>query len=363
MNQKITYPVYGLIFLVGIFLAWEWMTSYPKVRIVPLTHPESQTEKIDSVLIQSLVSYSLPGIAAGLISEGEISYLKSFGYQNLETKDSLKLDSKLPVGSVSKLFVALTVANYGLEQGWNLHTPAEKIIPIPSKEITLGHLLTHTSGLKSPNLLNQLIRSRKSLPLDQIGNSKLDFSGALNQKNYADINFDLLGHLLEKSSKTSFNSLSLGRIFEKGGMKQTYFEENTSLSVPAQGYCPAFPWRRIKKESFHLPILPSPSSGMITSAEDLSKFMLHLSRGEMSDFSDELDWLTGDAEIPAGFQSIKIGGKTYVGHFGEQGGFSAFLFFSKNWDTGIFLITNSRDHADFRIQIASAILQILTQPS
>lgn len=370
MNQKIKFSIYGLVFWFLLFLAWEWYFSHPKVSLPPISFPKSKEQKIDSILVESLTRYLIPGVALGVVEEGKITYIKSFGYQNLAKKDCLRITTPVPVASISKLFTALATAEYFGDQGLPITTPISELInaelefPEDYKSLTLNQLLSHTSGIRDLSLLGKIGDWTSSSPLRKLPSRLSSISEKKGAYHYADTNFDLLGFLLMQHSQVDFDQLLTQMTLKKAGMSQAFWIQSTEIpSDSIQGYQRTFPWRRIKKEKFSLPLSPSPSAGLAVSAEDLSKFLLHLSRGKMSDFYPEIEWLQTKSGIPAGFQSIVIHGKPYLGHFGEQGGFSSVLLISLDWETGIFVLSNAADHADHRKKISSEVLQLIHTPS
>jgi hypothetical protein len=108
--------------------------------------------------------------------------------------------------------------------------------------------------------------------------------------------------------------------------------------------------------------LPSPSSGLLTSTKDMSIALIHLLRGDMGNFQEELAWLNDQENAKfLGFQKIKILDSDWIGHYGGQAGYSSFFFFSKNEETGIFLFFNLKDPADYRLDLSEKILTLLLQ--
>jgi CubicO group peptidase (beta-lactamase class C family) len=366
MNPKIKYLLLGLVFWFLMFLGWEWWNSHPRVRIIPSSFPQSREEKIDSLLIQSLNHFLIPGLAVGIIEEEKVTYLKAFGFENLESKDSLTLQSQLPIASVSKIFTALTFANYALEKGISIDTSVNSILTDEKKlspeyfNISIQELLNHKSGLAQNRSLKRLLPGGRNKPLAELPESLND--PILDQKdfNYADDNHDLIGFLLQTTTGVPFEEASQARILNQGGMEASNFVTHwPSATSSATGYQRTFLWKRLEPSKLVFEILPSPSSGLLATPEDLSKALLHLCRGEMGTFSDELDWLKNGTDIPAGFQQITLNNSEFIGHYGGQAGFSALLIYSPNLDLGIFLMANSRDQADYRDQIMTELLQIL----
>jgi CubicO group peptidase (beta-lactamase class C family) len=366
MNQRIKYGLLGLFFWFLMFLIWEWWHSYPRVRIIPPSFSDSPEKKIDSVLIQSLNKFLIPGLAVGIIEEEKITYLKAFGFENLETKDSLTIKSKIPIASVSKIFTALSLANFALEIGISIDTSVNSILEKGKRlgpefsTISIKDLLQHTSGLTENRRLSRFLPGGRNRPLSLLPESLGPPTLENRSFNYADINYDLIGYLLESASGMPYESFSKERILAQGGMESSSFftqwpEENSKL----KGYHQTFLWKRMEPGKLVFEHLPSASSGLQVTPEDLAKALLHLSRGEMGTFADELNWLKNGSEIPTGFEKITINQSNFIGHLGEHGGFSSFLVYSPALDIAFFMVSNGRDQSDFRKRISSEILKIL----
>jgi len=365
MNWKLKYSILGLALWLLFFLAWEWWRSYPKVRLTPISFPESREARIDSVLIQSLSNFLIPGIAVGIIENQKLTYLKAFGYQNLETKDPLTLESLIPVASVSKLFTALSLANFALEKGISIDTafntllPRDRRLPAEFDGITLRELLSHTSGISDKGWMQNILIGAEKRKLANISQT-LNSPDGTKEFHYADANFDLIGFVLENGTKTPFETVIKENMLSVGGMEQSYFlTERPSDSLPILGYKHTFLWKRLETAHLKMERYPSPSSGLVVTPEDLAKAMLYLCRGGMGIFGDELQWLQDGTQVPAGFQKITINRVEFIGHYGGSGGFSSLVVYSPSLETGLFLLSNVRDESDFRSQISGEILHLL----
>ena len=364
MNQKIKYSTYGLVFWFLLFLIWEWSVSYPRVRWTPAPFPKTFEEKMDSTLIQSLTEFLIPGIAIGVVQEGKITYLKAIGYQNLETKDTFNLKTAIPVASVSKIFTALCAANYFLKKDIPLSSSIQEILPnqpdLPDylRPISLENLLQHQSGLEDAGFFRRLFQRNSKRNLNNLFQQVSPPKSNLEEKHYADINFDLLGLILQLHSQIPFDSLASELTLQKAGMPNSYFTRKwPEPDKPMIGTGKTFFWKRIEPKVMQLERFPSPSSGLLTTPEDLSMALIHLSRGSLSDLNAEMNWLRGENEVPAGLQQISIEEKEFLGHFGEQAGYSSLFVFSEVEKSGFFILTNARDFSDHRIKIASSILK------
>lgn len=94
------------------------------------------------------------GVVVGALRGGEVSFGSAggSGYGTVPDEHTL-----FEIGSVTKVFTALLLADGVVRGEWALTTPVQELIPdvvLPQKSgtpITLQHLATHTSGLpRSP---------------------------------------------------------------------------------------------------------------------------------------------------------------------------------------------------------------------
>lgn len=366
MNWKIKYSILGLAFWFLLFLGWEWWRSYPKVRLTPISFPENRDARIDSLLIQSLSQFLIPGLAVGIIEDEKVTYLKAFGFENLESKDTLSLQSTLPVASVSKLFTALSLANFALEKGISIDTsfnsilPKDKKLPDEFNNISFRDLLDHTSGISDSRRLRDILTSEEKRVLGNLPKNLKSPDLKNKEYRYADTNFDLIGYVLEVCTKTPFETVILEKTLAIGGMEKSHFVTvRPSETATSRGYKQTFLWKRIEPTRLKFERYPSPSSGLVVSPKDLSKALLHLSREDMGTFGEELAWLQNESETPSGFQKITLNNTNFIGHFGEQGGFSSLVLYSPALETAFFLIGNAQDNYEFRKQVSSEILKIL----
>jgi CubicO group peptidase (beta-lactamase class C family) len=366
-GPKIKYFLIFLILWAFGFLSWEWWNSYPKISLAVLTPATSFEGKIDSILYQAINEYRLPGVSLALVKEGKLVYINALGFENLETKVPLNPTSTIPVASISKLFTALTIANKAsstdLEANTSLKNSSDTLFPT----LSLSQLLEHRSGLKSENSIRSRLLGKLKIGLKDWGTAymeKSNFEGVNSPAfSYSDLNYDFLGFWLEEQSELSFQNQVRENIFGSAGMEQSFFVDMDSPdTLSISGYQHTFLWKRLEENKLKLQIFPSPSSGLMTSTRDMSIALIHLLRGDMGDFQEELTWLNDQENAKLlGFQKIKILDSDWIGHYGGQAGYSSFFFFSKNEDTGIFLFFNLKDPADYRLDLSKKILVQLLQ--
>ncbi|MEB2783994.1 serine hydrolase domain-containing protein [Algoriphagus persicinus] len=372
MNKKIKILLTVLVFWVAAFIGWEWWHSYPKVRFNPITEATSESLGIDSILHQAMSTYLLPGISVALVKNGKVSYLNAFGYENMETKDSLSIESKILVASVSKIFTAIGVANAFLDKGIKANDSlyslglGENFNSSTLAKIRIESLLSHQSGFRDKSFSEMIFSFSKSKKLNQWGAEFLRNPATYHSDSisyhYSDSNYDFLGFLLSQSEDLDFQTLIQSHVLESSGMTSSEFVTSWPTDEHRiTGYQRTFLWKRIEPKRIKFSILPSPSSGLITTTKDMSLALIHLLRGDLGVYQQALDWLGNEGDVaPLGFQKTSINGNEWVGHFGGQAGYSSLLFYSEEEETGIFLFANSRDKVDFRINIARQIISYIS---
>ncbi len=365
MNRNLKFLGFILILWFLAFLAWEWWHSYPRIKTQTLLKKEGNEAKLDSVLLNSMSKYLLPGLVVIIVKDGKVYYEKTLGLQNVASRDSMTWNSLLPLASVSKLFTSLALANVAIQHDKQPSDLAFDNFYEGGEGVRLEQLLSHRSGLGNRNFFKKIFTIKDRTLHSEAGNKLLGEKQKPRklEKEYADVNFDLLGYWMERQESQPFGEIVNERIFSPCGMPNTSF-----LSVwpveesPMMGYHQTFLWKRLEENQIWFEISPSPSSSMATTSKDIRMAMIHLLRGEVGFFQKELEWLRQESEdIPLGFQQEELGGSNWIGHYGGQAGYSSFLFFNLPAKTGIFVFANFKDKVDFRKKIATDLIAVMNQ--
>jgi len=148
----------------------------------------------------------------GIISvyrESEKFYEKSLGFEDFRTKEQLDSNSVFAIGSVSKQFAGAIILL--LEEKGKLRTSDRISKYLPEyrsktfEDITIHHLLTHTSGISD------------------LGPGLQSEPGA--EFNYSNKGYRLLGEIAEAASGKSYDA-NARELFAKAGLTATYTAEN-----------------------------------------------------------------------------------------------------------------------------------------
>jgi CubicO group peptidase (beta-lactamase class C family) len=189
---------------------------------------QGRVQKIDSILSKLNQEETFSGNVL-VYEKGKIIYEHSFGFANVEDKTPLSENTIFLIGSVAKSITAAAVLKLKEEGKLKLDDSVTKYVPeLPYKNVTLRHLLTHTSGLleyQSPQIL-EAIEGKGASNADLIHvfarlNPKLDFEPG-SKLGYSNTNYILLALIVEKVSGKSFSQFVGENIFTPAGMTRSF---------------------------------------------------------------------------------------------------------------------------------------------
>jgi CubicO group peptidase (beta-lactamase class C family) len=176
--------------------------------------------------------------------EDKVIYENAFGYNDGRLKTCLSTNHIFQLASVSKIFTAIAVLKLYEQTKLNINDEVKKYIPeFPYTNVTIQHLLNHTSGL--PNYLHLMpeigrqdtVLSHQSV-LEFLIKRKIrpEFKAGKRHK-YCNTNYAILACLIEKVSGMSYSDFLKKEIFIPYNMPHTntihyidIFDENTTTS-------------------------------------------------------------------------------------------------------------------------------------
>ncbi len=176
------------------------------------------------------------GATALVTQKGKIMYHKAFGQANLELNVPMQTPMIFRIGSITKQFTAVAILQL-MEQGkLNLQDEITKFIPdypTHGHKITIEHLLTHTSGIRSYTDMSEFgeIIQKEMKPEELIKffkNQPMDFAPGT-QWNYNNSGFVLLGYIIEKVSGKSYPDYVEQGFFKPLGMSNSYYGNDAKL--------------------------------------------------------------------------------------------------------------------------------------
>ncbi|NOR13737.1 MAG: serine hydrolase [Candidatus Aminicenantes bacterium] len=233
-------------------------------------------EKVDR-LFETWDKPSSPGCALGIIQDGTLIYAHGYGMANLEHNIPITSKSVFRIGSTSKQFTAVCMALLEEEGELSLDDSLRKFLPqMPeyAEEITIRHLIHHTSGLRDYLTLAEIAGIRDddyftdAEVVDLLARQKeLNFKTG-EEHLYSNTGYFLLSQIVKKASGKSLREYAEEKIFQPLGMTNTHFHDDHTRIVKnrASGYAPK------KGGGFVISMTTLPMTGdggVFTSVEDL----------------------------------------------------------------------------------------------
>ena len=163
-----------------------------------------------------------------------------------KASNKLKNDTFYELASISKQFTAAAILKLAEEKKLALTDTLNSIFPeLPYKNITIQHLLSHTSGLPeyfdfpvSYFDTSQILTNQHLIEVLSREKPKIQFLPGYNYK-YTNTNYALLYSVIEKISGESYEEYVQKNLFLPAGMTQTFFvsqiEDNSNKSI-AKGH-------------------------------------------------------------------------------------------------------------------------------
>ncbi|MEK7255369.1 MAG: serine hydrolase domain-containing protein, partial [Bacteroidota bacterium] len=284
--------------------------------------------RLDDFLAKSVAEGDIPGVVALVARNGKIVFHKAYGMSDNTSKRAAKTDDIFRIASQSKAITATAVMMLWEEGKFQLDDPISKFIPefknaqvlkdfhysdttwtgeAAKSEITIRHLLTHTSGIgygvidgdermkmlyhkagvtdlfTTENItIAESVKRLAKLPLHHQPGEKFTYSEGL----------DVLGYFIEIVSGMPFDQFLRKRLFDPLGMNDTWFylpnekaarlvsvqekKDGQWTRYPVTFYDTDYPVKGAKK-------FFSGGAGLSSTAKDYATFLqMYLNGGELN---------------------------------------------------------------------------------
>lgn len=292
----------------------------------------------------------IPGAAVAVVKNGRVVRMKGYGVASLEFGVPVTTETVFEIGSVSKQMTAAGIMLLVQDGKVNLYERISKYLPnTPEawKDVTVRHLLTHTSGIKSYTGLDGFDLSQRMSMADFIKKlSPYPLEFIPGEKNiYSNSGFNLLAYIIETQSEKKYFDFMRERIFVPLGMTKTA-DRDPQFIIPlrANGY----EWRdnRYNGRDGNLTDLMGAGS-IVSTISDMTKWEAAL-RGNrlLNAESKKTIWtqftFNNGKLSPYGFgwRISDVRGHKLIGHTGQTAGFGAAIFRYVDDDVTVIALTN-----------------------
>ena len=213
------------------------------VAAISALHAEPSFEEGATAHLRQVTKGDSPGVAVLIARDGTIVFQGGFGLADLRKKTPVTPETKFRIGSITKQFTAAAIQKLAEEKKLAVTDQLSKFFPDFPRggEVTLRHLLTHTSGIHSytdkPDFLTKVSQPvEPGALIESFKNDPPDFAPGAGF-HYNNSAYFLLGEIVAKVSGKSFGDYLRAAFFEPLGMKDTgIFVKSTPPPNMASGY-------------------------------------------------------------------------------------------------------------------------------
>lgn len=258
---------------------------------------------IDAAINQAIAEHKLPG-GVVWVERGKNVYHHAYGHRALVPhEEPMSEDTIFDAASLTKVTATTPSVWLLIERGKiGLDDPVSKYLPEFHggwrDDVTIRHLLTHTSGLRPDLDLRAPWSGYDTAMRMAFAEMPLNRPGYVFR--YSDINFELLGEIVRRVSGVPLDVFADREVFKKLGMKDTTFHPRdlarvapTEMTdgVMLRGVVHDPTARRMGGVAGH--------AGLFTTARDLAKYARMLLRGGSPIFKPEtVKQMTGVVSPP-----------------------------------------------------------------
>jgi len=370
------------ILLFSILLVFSLSASFSQ-DIDKLKVPNTLTELQDSIQ-KILIETKTNGAAIVLVSGDSVVLHREFGKADVENNINVNTNTLFRLGSVSKLFVGLSILKLQEEGRLSLKDKVEDIIPElkiinPWRNkypIRIENLLEHTAGLGDWSLAelacnNPTIKTLKE-SLEYYPKGRVAKYAPGTRTEYSNLGVSIAAYIVEKVSGMSYEDYVDTNFFKPLGITDMSFHNSDIYKkIGAKGY----------DNGNRLPFLYPlyrPSVGLISSPKDLSKLLVFFNnRGKVKNTQILSDLSLQRMERGESFNisrsdifSDYIGltnyitrykGFKYHGHGGHVPGSNADFQYLPEYNLGFVVMVNNEDESVADDKISTLIMAYQTK--
>ncbi|MHC1737625.1 MAG: serine hydrolase [Ignavibacteriaceae bacterium] len=360
-----------------------------------------QSSVLDSLLQQIKTTYNLVGMTVSVAKNNVIVFSKGYGLRDVPRNLPMNDSTAYRIASISKTITAIALMKlyengaFSLDDDISQHLGFQLRNPVfPTQVITIRKVLSHTSSLRDGTGYDGFLAASYSQNPQPALSSLLTPAGSYYTSNmfsssqgpdnhyftYSNINYGVIGTLIERLSNKRFDIFCRENIFEPMGLNASFnIDDFSSVNNIAVLYRRSGSTWSPQLDNYggvkppprnlfgYIPgtngLLFAPQGGLRISGTDLAKILILLKDGGIYNGVRILnDTTVSQMLIPAWayngsngnnyygiFNTYALGchrttellpGETLFGHPGEAYGLISDMYFSELKDYGIVFITN-----------------------
>jgi D-alanyl-D-alanine carboxypeptidase len=305
----------------------------------PAAATASEAEAVDAAVQKSMQTRQIPGVSVAVVKDGKVVLAKGYGFSDVEKSVKATEHTVYQLASVTKPFTVMAVLMLSEDGKLSLDGKITDILPgLPAAwaPVTVRHLLSHTSGIKSytdvfgeQKVPDSRVFTNEGI-LALVKDAPLQFTPG-EKYAYCNTGYYLLGMIIEKVSSRKYDAFLAERIFKPLGMTSTALDDYADARpARAKGYS-VTDGKVTLAEHTH-PSQPFSAGALVSTVVDLAKWDAALTgRKLLKSASYDAMWtpmrLNDGKSTTYGFgwQVEPFRTRPRHGHGGGISGFSTFL--------------------------------------
>lgn len=272
--------------LLATVVLWVGSPAWP-ASAAPVEPEQLDTDAVDSYVEEYLDRHGLVGAAVAIVHDGQVLHTAGYG----ASQDAgTTADTPMATGSVSKPMTAFAIlqlvddGRVGLDDPVIEHLPEFTLADDRLSDITIRHLLSHTSGLPNPVIVEPA--SNLSEAVQRLQDWQLDTDPG-QQYSYSNMNYHVAARLIESVTGVPFAAYLEDNLFEALGMDHTRSVDTASADEAGlqdghvTAYGTALPLREMEQ-------LIAGAGGVVSTAEDQARWLAMLTNGGATPDGEQL---------------------------------------------------------------------------
>lgn len=323
--------------------------------------PAEKVKKIEAEISAWMTRHKAPALSVAIVTDNQLRLSKGYGFSDIENNVPARGDTAYRLASIAKSITAVAVMQLVERGKIDLEAPVRKycaaypekqsLKDAPDKQfsITVRQLLIHHGGIRHNkfeetfstrhfNSINEAVGSFKDDPLVVEPGTKYSYSTP---------GYTLLGCAIEGASGMSYLDYVRENIFKPAGMLRTLADDVYAV-IPnrARGYRKT-QTGEIQNAVLHDTSIKIPGGGLVSTAEDLTKFAIAVNTNRLVKPETLVQMWTKPKTPDGKEQGYALGflindqnGLLRVFNDGAQAGTRTYLFLLPKQKFAVALMTN-----------------------
>lgn len=260
----------------------------PAITLTANPYWKQLLDEYEAFVREAISNGEAPGAAVAIVQDSSVLLLNGFGLSNAKEKDSVGVFSVFRLGSVSKSLAGVLTAVLVQDGILNWDDKVTKYIPdfqLKTKEateqVTLRHLLSHTSGLPYHAFTYAVDNGEKIDPLIYHLRD-LNLTGPPGKTySYQNVAYSVIGKVIESATGKPYDVVMDEKVFKPLGMSQASLTfdammANNDRALPHVHTMRGWKPTAISSTYYNV----GPAGGVNASISDMARWLKSLTRAQ-----------------------------------------------------------------------------------